>query len=321
MGEPPKVICVGEMLIDAIANDASVKPGDPDEKWTAFAGGAPCNVACALAKLGTPVGFIGAVGDDADGAKLLEVLKESNLPMQMVQKSDKATRRVQVTRDSKGDRTFAGFAGSNSLDAYADCDLDVSKVSGTWLYAADYLVTGTLSLANEKSRKVMMDLKSMADKINMVRFVDVNWRPDFWSQSESEARTIILDYLQGAKIIKMTDEEAQWLFDISKEEAMETPYTLLKLLPDCLGLLVTAGDKGCAYAFRKNGGSMPAFEIPVVDTTGAGDAFTAGFLHQLIKVTDTWQAEYIDLVGYDDPMPRGHQIPTQRIDGALLTRT
>jgi len=85
MGEPPKVICVGEMLIDAIANDASVKPGDPDEKWTAFAGGAPCNVACALAKLGTPVGFIGAVGNDADGAKLLEVLKQSNLPLQMVQ--------------------------------------------------------------------------------------------------------------------------------------------------------------------------------------------------------------------------------------------
>jgi hypothetical protein len=75
LSEPPRVLCVGEVLVDAIAKDASVKPGDPADKWTAFAGGAPANVACALTKLGTPAGFIGAVGNDADGAKLLQVLE------------------------------------------------------------------------------------------------------------------------------------------------------------------------------------------------------------------------------------------------------
>jgi fructokinase len=62
---------------------------------------------------------------------------------------------------------------------------------------------------------------------------------------------------------------------------------------------------------------MPAFEIPVVDTTGAGDGFTAGLLHQLIKATDQWQSDFIDLEGYDDPMPRGHLQPAKRIDKAL----
>ena len=85
--------------------------------------------------------------------------------MQMVQTSDKPTRRVQVTRndayfffnftllalltyllrrvqvtrDTNGDRAFAGFEGGASSDSFADCDVAVSKISGTWLYAADYL--------------------------------------------------------------------------------------------------------------------------------------------------------------------------------------
>jgi len=320
LSEPPKVLCVGEVLVDAIANDATVKPGDPAEKWTAFAGGAPANVACALTKLGTPAGFIGAVGNDADGAKLLEVLKESKLPTQMVQISDKPTRRVQVTRNAAGDRAFAGFEGGAPSGSFADCDLAVSKISGMWLYAADYLVTGTLSLANEVGRKVLTDLKYMADNIGMVRFVDVNWRPVFWEQSEEEARDIILQYLEGAHLIKMTDEEAEWLVGIDKEEALQQPYKVLKMLPGCVGLLITAGEKGCAYAFTKHGGRMPAFDIPAVDTTGAGDAFTAGFLHQLIKVTDSWQAELVTMEGFEDPMPRGHQIPSRRIDMALADR-
>ena len=321
MGEPPRVICVGEVLIDAIANDATVKAGDPVDRWTAYAGGAPANVACALAKLGTPAGFIGVVGDDADGAKLLEVIKECNLPAQMIQTSSKPTRRVQVTRDTSGERQFAGFEGDLPSDSFADCDLNVGKIGGTWLYAADYLVTGTLSLASEQGRQAMTQLKDFADDLNMVRFVDVNWRPVFWKQSESEARSIILDYLQGAKLIKMTDEEAEWLLDVPKEEAMESPNKILKRFPDCVGLLVTAGERGCAYAFAKNGGSIPAFEIPTVDTTGAGDAFTAGLIHQLIKVTDAWQEEMVDLAGYDDPMPRGHQIPAARIARTLEDKT
>ena len=61
-------------------------------------------------------------------------------------------------------------------------------------------------------------------------------------------------------------------------------HKVLKLLPSAVGVLVTAGEGGCAYAFSKLGGAMPAFEVPVVDTTGAGDAFTAGCDHMYISV-------------------------------------
>ncbi len=72
-------------------------------------------------------------------------------------------------------------------------------------------------------------------------------------------------------------------------------------------LTYAASEQGCSYAFTKHGGHIPAFEVPAVDTTGAGDGFTAGFLHKLIEVTDEWQAEEKEVDGFEGLMPRGHQ--------------
>ena len=71
----PRVICLGEILYDLLAD----QPGQPLEKvesWTAYPGGAPANVACALVKLGTPSAFVGCVGQDEPGNALSELLQE-----------------------------------------------------------------------------------------------------------------------------------------------------------------------------------------------------------------------------------------------------
>jgi pfkB family carbohydrate kinase len=81
----PRVLCLGEILFDCLAD----KPGvslEEVESWTAYAGGAPANVACALAKLGTAVGFIGAVGGDELGDSLVQVLQESGVDIAGVQR-------------------------------------------------------------------------------------------------------------------------------------------------------------------------------------------------------------------------------------------
>ncbi|MGA1627051.1 MAG: PfkB family carbohydrate kinase, partial [Prochlorothrix sp.] len=60
------------------------------------------------------------------------------------------------------------------------------------------------------------------------------------------------------------------------------PVTLHDKMPHLQGVLVTAGEKGCAYSLGKHYGEVPAFKVPVQDTTGAGDAFVAGFLAQAL---------------------------------------
>uniref|UniRef100_A0A6T7MSJ2 Carbohydrate kinase PfkB domain-containing protein n=1 Tax=Hanusia phi TaxID=3032 RepID=A0A6T7MSJ2_9CRYP len=308
----PRVLCIGEMLVDCIAESAEVKMGDPADKWTKFAGGAPANVACALAKLGTPAGFIGTLGDDEDGETLRRTLEECKLPLCLIQTAKgKPTRKVFVTRNEQGDRKFEGFE-LGAVDNYADCYLKESDLDGTWFYASEYMVTGTLSLAYEETRKTLMTLKGFCEMLNIVRFVDVNWRPMFWKQNEETAKQIILDYIQGAQIVKMTEEEASWLLGVSREKVRNKPSLILKLLPSCVCVLVTAGEEGASYAFHKHGGRLPAFEVPVVDTTGAGDAFSAGFLHKLLELTDAWQEEFVDM-NMDRPLPRPHFIPSVRI--------
>jgi hypothetical protein len=138
---PPQVLTVGEILFDAIAVSADVKMGDPDDRWADYVGGAPANVAAALAKLGTPAAFVGSVGDDKEGGAILRALRDAQLPTKPVQVVQGGqTRRVYVTRDAAGDRSFAGFP--EAPDAFADTKFDAAAFDGTLLYAADYLVTG-----------------------------------------------------------------------------------------------------------------------------------------------------------------------------------
>jgi len=92
-----------------------------------------------------------------------------------------------------------------------------------------------------------------------------------------------------ADIVKVTDEEAEWLYGIPAADALQSPEKVLEELPRARGVLVTAGAKGSSYAFRSGGGKtdltgvVPVLTVEVHDTTGAGDGFLGGFLHYFVK--------------------------------------
>ena len=104
-----RVLCLGEILFDCLADQLGLKLEEV-KSWTPYPGGAPANVACALVKLGTTAGFIGAVGEDEPGNALVKLLQDVGVDTTGVQRHPTApTRQVYVTRDLAGDRTFAGF--------------------------------------------------------------------------------------------------------------------------------------------------------------------------------------------------------------------
>mmetsp|Transcript_18970 Transcript_18970/g.29218 ORF Transcript_18970/g.29218 Transcript_18970/m.29218 type:complete len:337 (+) Transcript_18970:136-1146(+) len=278
--------------------------------WTAFPGGAPANVASACCKLGTTSAFIGCLGSDEDGEELTSLLQNIGVDVSLVQRLTPTdtvqypTRRVMVTRSLEGDREFGGFYGGRAASAFSDCQLDATHLVSAdnhkdlqhMMEGSKWIVCSTLSLAFDQSANAVQQFVKEGLAADTRLCVDVNWRPVFWPEgSESRAREEILRLARQAHIVKLTDEEAEWLLGIPAEEALSNPKRIHdESFPDARGVLVTAGEKGASYSLLGYTGQVEPFHVQVLETTGAGDAFTAGLLHGLLSLgfdMDSFQDE------------------------------
>jgi fructokinase len=269
---------VGEILEDLLAEQRERRL-DRVTSWTAYLGGAPANVACALARLGTPAASIGCVGRDRVGEKAIAALKALGVDTAGIQHHPTApTRRVHVTRSTDGERHFAGFGAIPTTD-FADTRLSAAKIPVSLFENARFLVTGTLGFAYPLSREALERSLALARSRGVKIFLDVNWRPVFWPDPDG-AGAIVLDAVRRADLVKCSDEEARWLF------GTDDPARISRELATSRAILVTAGERGCRYRIGENEGYVAAFPVETVDTTGAGDGFSAGFLHRCLHFGD-----------------------------------
>jgi len=312
------VFCFGEVLFDCIYDDDG-----KEIKYERFPGGAPANVACALAKLGIRPSFAGCVGNDVDGDDLVEILCNTGVNTTYCNKikSDNIpTRKVMVARKANGDRQFTGFWNNLPSPSFADTYYSPSpEIMDNLMQSikkdTQAVVVGTLGLACNSPTQLFMDqlrytllniqsevishhsndasTKRSHDSEDITALkplfiVDINWRPVFWDISsalaEQTARERILQYVVGADLVKLTDEEAQWLLGISAKDALATPQLVFDRLQPKLGVLVSAGELGASCYFHQGiSCAVPAFPVHVEETTGAGDAFLAGFIFSLLR--------------------------------------
>ena len=274
---PSRVICLGEILYDCLANETG-QSLERVQSWTNYPGGAPANTACALVKLGTPAAFMGCVAEDEPAKALLQMLVDTGVNTEGVQyNSEFPTRQVYVLRSDTGDRFFAGF-GEQSPDAFADAYLQAQYLNEKLFIEAEYLVIGTLELAYPHSRQAVFRALELADKYRLKIVLDVNHREAFWLDS-TEAKPLIqhLYLWQYVNFLKLAHEEAQWLFDTSDAGA------IFNRLGSLEGIIVTNGAAEVSYCIGEQEGTIKPFSVSVKDTTGAGDAFLAGFIHQLCQ--------------------------------------
>ncbi|MEM9450841.1 MAG: carbohydrate kinase [Cyanobacteria bacterium P01_E01_bin.6] len=271
----PRVLCLGEVLYDLISNEPGV-PYEQVTSWTAYPGGAPANVACALVKLGTAAGFVGCIGNDEPGNNLVTLLQKIGVDTVGIQRHLTApTRQIYVVRIETGDRQFVGF-GDRQTSEFADTFLCADDLPTHLFETADYLVLGTLEMAYAATAQAIEHALELATHHHVTTVLDVNWRPMFW-QDVDKAKNHIQSILHRFDFLKLSDDEAEWLFDTTDPGAIAHRLTTVN------GVIVTAGEHGCAYSLSGNQGRIPAFIVDVEETTGAGDSFLAGFLHQLCQ--------------------------------------
>jgi fructokinase len=266
------VICLGEVLFDLLAEQSGVSREEVSS-WTPLPGGAPANVACALVKMGDRSRFIGCVGEDEAGTKLAAKLTSAGVDLTGLQHHPTApTRQVQVMRTLDGDRVFGGF-GQIPTDKFADTQL--SAVPSDLFTGADFLLLGTIALAYPLSAASTWQAVALAQANGVKIMVDINWRPTFWTASTEVAIAQIKQLLAKADYIKFAKEEAELIYGTT------SPLSLHDRLPAAVGIFVTDGGNICEYWLDGQSGAQPAFAVKAIDTTGAGDAFVGGLLHQL----------------------------------------
>ena len=274
-GSAASVICLGEALVDRLGPPG----GDPavDQPVDDRLGGAPANAACALSRLGTPVVFAGRVGSDAIGASFVDLFAWRGLDASLLQRDAvRPSRIVMVRRSLAGERQFQGFAGDEGA-GFADQALEPAA-----LPQARWLLIGTLPLAAPTSASALLSAVRQARSQGTAIALDVNWRPTFWDVTadpeagpSAAAKTAIQPLLDQAALIKLAREEALWFFNT------DDPSTIQQALPQRPDVVVTDGAEPVRWQLGADSGQQAAFQPPtVVDTTGAGDAFTAGLLHR-----------------------------------------
>ncbi|MCT0227684.1 carbohydrate kinase [Synechococcus sp. CS-1331] len=284
LASPPQVLCLGEALVDRLGPLG----GDPaiDSLWDDRLGGAPANVACALARLGTPAAFLGRLGRDGIGQAFAELFAERGVDTRALQwDGSHPSRIVLVRRDDQGDRQFGGFAGDDGA-GFADQALDTTELAaalGPLLATARWLLVGTIPLASPFAASALGLACRQAAAAGVALALDVNWRPTFWdpaadpTSGPSPAQITAMEpLLRQAALVKCAAEEARWLFGSAD------PAVVCAALPQHPDVVVTDGGAPLRWCFAGRSGELSAFRVPVVDTTGAGDAFTAGLLHGLL---------------------------------------
>ena len=256
------VIALGELLID-FAPQSKSETGYP--VLAAQPGGAPANFLAALNRYGYRTAMIGKVGDDMFGRLLLGTLQSAGIDTQGILKDPEVfTTLAFVSLDENGNRDFS-FARKPG----ADTCLRPEEVDLSLLRQAKVFHFGTLSLTDEPAASATRHAVQAAKEAKLLISLDPNLRKPLW-KTEADAKAAIEWSLRQADIVKISDEEIEFLWGLSPEEGAQ------KLIQEYGVSLVyaTLGPKGChaATSAHRVTVSSPS-GIHVVDTTGAGDIF------------------------------------------------
>ncbi|MGC1121230.1 MAG: carbohydrate kinase [Candidatus Methanofastidiosia archaeon] len=268
----PDLVCFGELLWDIYE--------DGEEKI----GGAPFNVAALASLTGIRTLMITAVGNDEQG-KRIQAAASKKIPL-LCQTNEHETGTVQVTRDKNKNPAFL-IADDVAYD-YITYDTAMAHVCS----AAKFFCFGTLAQRHSVSRTT---LKTILKSTNAVKIYDFNYREEI-----KNWESLFAESVEITDILKVNEQELGLIKTSYKsEESDERVVTRLMQHNNLQYVFVTRGEKGASLYSETAVLHRAAAEVEVVDTTGCGDAFTAGVVHSLVnKVDEERMLDYaVELAG------------------------
>jgi fructokinase len=265
------VISFGEALIDFVPLEKGQRLAEVDT-FARVPGGAPANVAACIARLGGRAQFAGQVGQDAFGDCIEGALHDLGVDTSRLLRSTTAkTALAFVTLSASGERDFAFYR-----DPSADMLFPSSGVQPHWFDGHGILHFGTLSLTHPESGAATRRAVALARAAGWLVSFDPNARLDLWP-SPAAFVDAALEMLPSCDVIKVAEDELALLGGSASTSA----DFILRRGPRLV--LITRGAHGASLVTSSLELRLAGLRVPVVDTTGAGDAFVGAFLFELAR--------------------------------------
>jgi sugar/nucleoside kinase (ribokinase family) len=263
MTKNSKILCIGDIMLDvtAVIGKPIVEGLETRASISTFGGGAAANVASWLVAANTPSYLITRVGDDAAGKAVLDQLDQLGVAHSDKVVAGKNTGVVIVIVGNDGERTMFPDSGANAGLGVADLP-ELSEFSA--VYLSGY------PLINPQSNPGVLEIVEVLRKEKLPIIFDPATVGVLLEVGVARVR----QWLEFMDVVVLNEEEAQFITGFANP--IEAAADLLKIVPT---VVIKRGSNG-ALAQQRDGSliQIPALPTTVVNTTGAGDAFAAGFI-------------------------------------------
>ena len=265
------VLAVGDANVDIVLTGLKAIPeAEQDTLAQGFEiliGGQTSTFARALSRLGVQVAFIGKVGGDAYGQKVINQLKVDGVDTSGVIQDPGLKTGVTVVLSTGPERAFATYMGSI-------CELRRSDIHDSQLQNINHIHVGSYFL-QKNLQPDLANLFKESQASGVTTSLDPGWN------SFGTWETDIFDVLKFVDVFLPNEVEAAYITrTTSPEEALE----ILGEYADIV--VIKRGRNGCLARNKNKVVTKPAFAVPVVDTTSAGDVFNAGFIYAFLNRWD-----------------------------------
>ena len=265
---PYALLSVGELLADLIGHHVSSSLIDAQD-FRRYQGGSPANMATNMARLGGKVALVACVGNDNIGKYLTRQIEESGVDIQYIIADPLEPTSIVLVSRTAATPDFVAYR-------HADCQLSSAQLPDSLLAQTQLFHTTCFALSRQPAQDTIINAAHRAKAAGCQVTIDANYAPTIWPDRD-QAWRVLADYFAAGALVKVSEDDVERLYGSSQtpEQVMSDFHKMGATL-----ICLTLGPNGSLVSY--DGGAkqarIPGKKIDVVDVTGAGDAYWAGFL-------------------------------------------
>lgn len=262
------LLSTGELLIDLLGTEITQSLMDAAQ-FKKIQGGSPANLAANMARLGSEVALISCVGNDNLGTFLKDEIAKTGIDVSHIAVSKEQPTSIVVVSRTKGTPDFIAYRTADRM-------LQPHHIPDELLAQASIFHTTCFALSQEPAQSTIVEAARRAQAAGCQVSIDANYAPSIWPD-RSQAWQVLTDYCRNGAFVKLSEDDAERLYG----EPIDNQMVITKFHGMGAALVcLTLGAKGSIISYEngKKNFERASKPIEVIDATGAGDAYWAGFL-------------------------------------------